>query len=819
MLLGVMSAVAQAAVPVAGGEYATKVAAVTAQVSAEVNPGGEETTYSFQYGPTASYGHETSPVLLLQVDESPHLVSETLEGLAAHTTYDYRVVARNQAGTVYGLGAAFTTQAGGGSLSLPDGRQYELVSPPEKDGALIFGIVAENGALPGGSAAVQASEDGGAITYVSSAPVGSEPAGSAYGSQILSRRGAGGWSSRDISPPLPGPVEFPVNYGEPYRVFSRSLSEGVFQEHSYTPIELHDDETGVFEAPPVGGLPAPMDFQAATADLKHLIFGAGEGSAAELYEWPGPGEGTSGQPVQVNILPGGAAGSEDFLGGFQNGELREPSEFAGRHAVSEDGSRVVWGNESELFSRDLLTGETVQVDAGVGGGGRFQLASGDGTRVFFTKAALYLDDVTDAGLIDLTPAGEVTDVLGANEEATVLYVASGSALTKEKNPEGEEAVEGRLNIFMLREGLGGVWSTSFVASLSEDDEAAYDPPHGSAPQQLAHFPVRVSANGEFLAFMSDRSLTGFDNRDAVSGSPDEEVFLYGAQAGSLVCASCDPTGARPVGERDSGAYPGLPMDPVKGWAGHWLAAAIPGWNEILNPGDGGFELPLYASRVLSDSGRLFFDSADALVPEDVNGREDVYEYEPGGEGSCPAGRSGCVALISSGQGNGDSVFVDASVSGNDVFFTTADQLVPADKDNAVDMYDAHVCSSAAPCLPAGLVSSPPCESTDSCRAAQAVQPGVFGPSGSATFVGAGNPLPAPPPPKAPASSPGLVETAGKKLADELEKCRKERERERRQACEVLARKRYRARVKAAKAAKPRARTHAGLSSHGDRRGK
>jgi hypothetical protein len=425
----------------------------------------------------------------------------------------------------------------------------------------------------------------------------------------------------------------------------------------------------------------------------------------------------------------------------------------------------------------------------------------------------------------LTPGGGVTDVLGANEEGTIVYVTSGNALTKEANAHGEEAVEGRQNIFMLREVSEGVWGASFVASLSEGDEAGYNRA-GAIPQRLAHWPVRVSANGEFLAFMSNRSLTGYDNRDAVSGEADEEVFLYGARAGSLVCASCDPSGARPLGELDTGAYPGLPMDPARTWgrfgAGtseHWVASVIPGWNEALNAGDKHFELPLYASRVLSDSGRLFFDSSDALVAQDVNRREDVYEFEPGGEGSCPSGGAGCVALISSGQGDDDSVFVDASVSGNDVFFTTADQLVPADKDSVADMYDAHVCSAGAPCLPAGLVSSPPCDSADSCRVAQAIQPGVFGPPASATFSGAGNPLPAPKPPPAP--MPVVAETAGKKLSEELEKCRKKRERKKREACEALARKRYRARVKAKKGSKVSvaARRHVGVSSDGDRRGK
>ena len=127
--------------------------------------------------------------------------------------------------------------------------------------------------------------------------------------------------------------------------------------------------------------------------------------------------------------------------------------------------------------------------------------------------------------------------------------------------------------------------------------------------------------------------------------------------------------------------------------GYWLAAVIPGFNE--NP-DVAYSVSepwaLYGSRVLSDSGRLFFDSADALVSGDVNGREDVYQYEPDGVGGCGGG-PGCVALISSGQGSDDSTFVDASIGGGDVFFTTSDRLVPADKDHAADLYDAHVCTS------------------------------------------------------------------------------------------------------------------------------
>ena len=84
-------------------------------------------------------------------------------------------------------------------------------------------------------------------------------------------------------------------------------------------------------------------------------------------------------------------------------------------------------------------------------------------------------------------------------------------------------------------------------------------------------------------------------------------------------ASCDPTGARPVGVHDSEE---LLVDRSSIWRDHWLAGSVPAWRET-----GGVRT-LYQPRYLSDNGRVFFDSSDALVPQDTNGLEDVYEYEP-----------------------------------------------------------------------------------------------------------------------------------------------------------------------------------------------
>jgi len=305
---------------------------------------------------------------------------------------------------------------------------------------------------------------------------------------------------------------------------------------------------------------------------------------------------------------------------------------------------------------------------------------------------------------------------------------------------------------------------------------------------------RVSPNGRFAAFMSDRSLTGYDNRDAVSGEADEELYEYDAQTGRLICVSCNPTGARPNGVFDPGGGVGaLLVDRPGVWGGHWLAASISAWRRTEE------ELPVHQPRNLSDSGRLFFESADALVPQDTNGLEDVYEYEPLQGAEAPASDAcassspvfheqlnGCVSLISSGTGSSESVFYDASETGDDVFFATAAKLVGADYDNSVDVYDAHVCSSEAPCA-AEQVSPLPCESEEACRGPQSAQPTIFGPTASSTFSGQGNitrasaPVAARPTPRA--------LSRAQKLKRALAACRKQR-RKRRMTCERSARRAY-----------------------------
>jgi hypothetical protein len=273
----------------------------------------------------------------------------------------------------------------------------------------------------------------------------------------------------------------------------------------------------------------------------------------------------------------------------------------------------------------------------------------------------------------------------------------------------------------------GTWTTTFISSLSET----------GAPEWTGNY-VELSPSGRYLAFMSALPLTGYDNRDAVTGARDVEVYLYDAAQDRLVCASCNPSGARPTGQFDAGVegfFTGgeLLVDRTSKWGGSTLAGLLPDWwSEGYIAGPQRLDQPRY----VTDSGTLFFDSPDRLVAQDVNGLENVYEYEPQGQGVC-ADAKGCISLISSGASSGESALVEVSANGDDVFFLTSSRLVPGDVDDLVDLYDAHACSAKVPCR-TQLVSPPACETSDSCKAPPSPQSAVFGEPASATFDGAGN---------------------------------------------------------------------------------
>ncbi len=95
--------------PNAYGGGAEQVGVSSAVLKGSVDPRGQATTYYFQYGPTTAYGAQTSPVAIGAGTAAVKVV-QPIAGLQPYTTYHFRVVASNAAGTAAGKDAAFKTK-------------------------------------------------------------------------------------------------------------------------------------------------------------------------------------------------------------------------------------------------------------------------------------------------------------------------------------------------------------------------------------------------------------------------------------------------------------------------------------------------------------------------------------------------------------------------------------------------------------------------------------------------------------------------------------------------------------------------------------
>jgi Ca2+-binding RTX toxin-like protein len=97
--------------PGATTEAASEVKGATATLNAKVDPVAQATTYQFEYGKTESYGSKV-PLFPKSAGSgiAPVAASTSASGLEPNTTYHYRVVATNAAGTTEGADQTFTTQ-------------------------------------------------------------------------------------------------------------------------------------------------------------------------------------------------------------------------------------------------------------------------------------------------------------------------------------------------------------------------------------------------------------------------------------------------------------------------------------------------------------------------------------------------------------------------------------------------------------------------------------------------------------------------------------------------------------------------------------
>lgn len=298
-------------------------------------------------------------------------------------------------------------------------------------------------------------------------------------------------------------------------------------------------------------------------------------------------------------------------------------------------------------------------------------ASADGSRVFFTTSEALTDDAPAGGDQNLymydtsKPASnphnltylnadhergdasnDVQGVIGSSDDGRYVYFITTGQLVA-----GEPLLEGNRGVFVWHEG-----ELAYIGKILDSesrDLLATGTDYGLTRQQ-----ARVTPDGKHL-LLSAHDGSGlspdYDHGTcSVDGSGCREFYVYSAETHRLVCASCTPDGAAATADA---------VVAVRTNA----SVATTTWHR---------------NRPISDDGTgVFFTTGEALVPEDTNGKNDVYEY------NVP---TGSVRLITSGIDKSDSYFMDASPSGNDIFFLTRERLVGWDTDTSYDLYDARV---------------------------------------------------------------------------------------------------------------------------------
>jgi hypothetical protein len=619
----------------------------------------------------------------------------------------------------------------GASANLPDCRAYELVTPAVKeDNSNIFGVY--------GFA------DGEHVVYDGIAPFpGAQNGGE---NPSLSYRTPAGWVARTLTPPQ-GPGEADTLYAEDQgdAMFPASFTENFSEAFVATPFasdpldqNLDLDVYRINVATGAASLESLPDTGAMTESLyrpsalkteavpgSFLTGNSADGSrvffTTDVPLPTAPGTPSESQPVGmevyerhgghtylVGVLPNGSVppcGAEAGQGGLNGLTYYQ---YLSYEAVSKDGTNVVFITPALHEGGELPGCNPI----GYPQEGKLFLREGNGTpqaRTIELPGLVYLGRSSDQSVI-FTGGDSAGDAEGgplyeyniATEQGT--KIGTGNFLAASANG----SVVYYLNEQQMMVYDNGTTKVIPGAGPGFVGRAIRNARDGIGIFNLENLPVATS-DGEKLLFLDRANLTSFNAAGPAClalnqsrfGSGEvpleqncDEAFIYDLASGSFTCVSCSPEGTPPSGQTELFIPPGLNN-----------------------------ETPQTTYSLTEDGSRAFFETENALLPQDTNGLRDVYEWE-----------NGHIYLISSGQGVQGSRLDGVSRNGNDVFFQTADVLAPQVVENSTQVYDARVGG--------GFPYVAPVYGCDSgqCQGPQTPAP-VFSPPASATFVGIGNPEP------------------------------------------------------------------------------
>lgn len=608
----------------------------------------------------------------------------------------------------------------GVSANLPDCRAYELVTPHDTNSATPLSPIFQGDEFNTPSA----SPDGSSYLFRIEGTLLPSTGGTGFQNVYRATRGADDWASSLAGPtgeqattPIPGGATSEHGY-QIFRVIHSNIKPGGSLDLGFGfPSGYLRYPDGSFHLLGEGTLPSEPDTDhfpdgfaddpSAVADWiapsgSHVIFHTGGFSGAEPIQLL-PDASPTGTKALYDRTPSGLHTISLLPPGNVTPSAGQNAFFRG---ASADGNVVLFDIANAGF--ETVTGGA-KLYARVGNAATYEVAdsaSGDvtpggvsanGQHVFYSQNGdIYSFDTTTQATIAVTNVGDA-ELANISADGSHVYFVSGQEIN-------DQGVAGQPNLYVWNEE---VEETAFIVTVDPADliQSSYGLTmwarvgFAGSPALGRHSlseTSRTTLDGKVFAFESTAQLTSYDN------SGHNEVYRYDTTSQSLICISCNPSGAPATADGELASHAQVDQNSV-----------IPG--------------------ITMDGRKIFFESGDALVLGDSNGVQDIYEWEAQGEGGCST-TQGCLHLISSGHNTFPSVLTGMTPDGHDVFFRTFESLVPDGQVPGIGaIYDARVdggLASQHQLPPSGCVG-------DACQGQPSGIPSLTS-AASSTFTGKGN---------------------------------------------------------------------------------